>query len=266
MKNILLPLCASLSIIGTVAANDTFLDTAQLKKEIIDRFSQTLENPFELMDIDGNKKLSKNECRLPDTELAMLSPYLSEQDAAELKQKIEALFDKHDINKDSYIDEQESKAYFADFYSLIADSQIRKMDIDGDGKITDEDMETFIKTMPTMEESMAKLQEATAKLEEITKNPQEYTQQIMLNSQTAISNEEFLAMDTDKDGKATAAEYAEYMFNHPNNKDIGFSKDDYLEIFQEIDNTQKGFVTIDEYTAYQKKQFDEVMQMLNKNN
>lgn len=254
-------LLLTLSIISPLSANDTFvMDVSTLKEEALKKTNEIIKDAFELMDIDGNGKLSRRECSGTDQTKALVAlPYFSQSEISTLTQKIETAFDTHDIDKDGYLSPTEAKEYISYIENLGLDMQMKKMDPNGDGQITDEEMTALMKTMPSPEESIAKLNEAENRLKKIDQDPEKFTNNFISNITKNINKEEFSEMDQQKDGKVTPDEYVSYMYHHPNNKELDMSQDDYRDIFNLIDKTKKGYITEQEYLDYNENQFNEAM-------
>ena len=259
IKSLTTGLLISISIIGTVVANDTFvIDTYTLKQEALNKAHARNIDYFNMIDIDNNGKLSKTECAGSSDGLDVI-PFFSKEEMIEMKKKIDDAFDDFDIDKDGYLNRDEATPYFSFIENIGLATQTNKMDTNNDGQITDEEMQAYMQTMPSLEESVAKLQELTAKVETMNQNPEQYANKIMANTSSNINHEEFLQMDSDKNNQVTQQEYTQYMFNHPNNKELGFSEDDYNNIYNLIDSSKKGYITLQEYNDYTQKQLNDVM-------
>ncbi|MBR1604925.1 MAG: EF-hand domain-containing protein [Alphaproteobacteria bacterium] len=252
---------ATLSIISQSAANDTFsMDVATIKEQALLKTHEKIQNGFELLDIDGNGKLSRRECSGSGSQEALKSfPFFSQSELVELTQKIDSAFDTYDKDKDDYMNPEEAQGYISYVENLGLEMQMNKMDKNGDGQITDDEMSSFMQSMPSIEESMAKLQEATKKIEEINKNPQEYTNNLISNIGGTINKEEFAEMDKNDNNQVTKKEYTSYMYNHPNNKELRFTEEDYQNMFDLIDSDKKGYITKQQYLEYNENQLKNIL-------
>lgn len=261
MKILPYTLLATLGIISPAAANDTFsMDVATIKEQALNKTHEKIQDGFQLLDIDSNGKLSRRECSGSGSAEALKSfPFFSQSELEILTKKIDTAFDTYDTDKDDYLSPTEAKEYISYIENLGLDMQMKKIDKNDDGQITDDEMTSFMQSTPSLEKSMAQLEEARKKMEEITQNPEEYTNNFMSNIGTNINKEEVSEMDKNKNNQITSEEYISYMYNHPNNKDLGFTKDDYKNMFELIDVDKKGYITEQEYIEYNQKQLQEVM-------
>ncbi|MBQ8465987.1 MAG: EF-hand domain-containing protein [Alphaproteobacteria bacterium] len=255
-------LLASFCFIGSAfAADDAFVIKAEdIKTAAIEKLHQQGTNSFEMFDIDSNGKISKTEADMSTKGLDMVQvPFYTPEDITKIKKDVTDAFNRFDENKDENLNKEEAEKFLAYIENMLANLQISKMDTDNDGNISDEEMMSFSRQLPSLEESMARLQEATKKLEEINKNPQQYLNNMVQNVGNSVNQEEYTQMDKDKNNQVNVDEYVDYMFNHPNNKELGFSKEDYKNIYQLMDTSGKGHISLEEYLDYNKKQFEEIM-------
>ena len=235
------------------------MDAIELKDAMMTKIQELDLDMFSLLDVDNNQKLSRTECENSLNGFDSISVF-SPVDSQEIRDSFIKAFDLFDKDKDSYLNKAESEEYFAHIYGLMSDAQINKMDLDKDGKVSLQEMTAYQKNLPSPEESLKKLQEATAKLKAITENPEQFAEQLITKVGEASNVEEANQMDSDNDGKITSDEYVNYMFNHPNNQELKFSKEDYTEIFKQIDDSQRGYITEQEYIEYNQKQMKDVME------
>lgn len=260
MKKILTLTLLSFGIISSVnAADDTFtLSTEVIKNESLDKLHQQGLNTFEMFDIDNNDKISPSELEKSTLGLEKV-PFYSSDDVEKVKQEISKAFDRFDTDKDGYLSRTEAEEFLSFLENMLVNLQIAKMDPNDDGTITEEEMAAFSKMLPSFQESMAKLQEATEKLKNINKNPDQHFNSMLSNINNNVNQEEYTQMDTNKDDKVTQKEFVDYEFNHPNNKELGFSEEDYQNIYYLIDTAHKGYISRQEYIDYNQKKFDEIM-------
>ena len=262
MRVFICSLLTSLCIIGTASAtDDAFVMSAEdIKKASLDKLHQQMGDSFEMFDIDSNELISRTEAQMSTNGLDKVQvPFYTPEDIIKIKQEIADAFDKYDADKNDNLDRAEASHFWKYIENMLANLQISKMDLNGDGSITDQEMMSFAQTLPSLEESMAKLQEATQKLEEINNNPEQHFNNMMSNIGNAVNQEEYTQMDKDKNNQVNVDEYVDYMFNHPNNKELGFSKEDYKNIYDLIDTKKQGFITKQEYIDYNQKEFENIM-------
>lgn len=250
MKKLAYILAVSLSIISVSHADDTFvMDTATLKEETLNKAHQKISNYFEMMDLDKDGKLSVNECAGSNEGFENV-PMFSTEELTELKKKIDSAFPRFDKNQDNYLDKEEAPAYFAYIENMAMDKQIAKMDLNGDGNISEDEVSQITQNTPSLEEQIAKFEEATQKLQNMNED---------ITGNAIASEEDALQMDADHDEKITKEEYTNFMFNHPNNKNLGFSKEDYESIYDLIDQDKKGYITQQQYQDYRQQELQKTV-------
>ena len=259
MKRSFFILCSLLSFTGTLQAGETFtMDVETVKNQALQKTHDKIQDPFTLLDVDSNGKLSRRECSGTD-EAYKYIPFFTDAEKDDLKQKINDAFDRFDQDKDEYLNQEEAQNYIAHIEQLALEMQMTKMDANGDGKITEDEMMSLVQSMPDIEESMAKLKEVTENLQKTNDDPQEHTNEMISDIDSTEIQEQVSGIDKDKDNKITAEEYINYMINHPDNQKLKFTTEDYQGIFNLIDSQKRGYITEQEYFEYNQKQLNDLM-------
>lgn len=263
-KNLSLGIAIVFLFVGRVVAQGPNLPEASNMSEIaFDDFSSDINakmgdmqtDLFEILDVDGNKKLSRNEI----SEFAkgvLLANALSEAEKKSLMNEAIAKFDRFDQDHDNWLNLQEGEAYLNDFQQESIKRQFAKIDMDFSGKLSGNEMQNLMpKQPPSIDEAMKSLEKAAAKIKTMAENPQEMVDNMMKNMAMQQAGEQFYQMDRDKNGEATRKEYAEYMFTSQNEQikqgeekvDYRLSQEDFETMFTEMDVAKKGYLSKEEY-------------------
>ena len=165
MKKIALITLLFSSIISPSLANDTFvINTDSIKQQAIAESHKRNLDFFSMFDTDGNGKLSPSECAGSFDNLDNF-PIFTSTEISNLRAKTNNAFKTFDKDNDGYLNREETPAYISYLEDQTLSLMTSKMDINGDGQITNEEMLLYIQTLPSLEDSIKRLNEMTAKLQ-----------------------------------------------------------------------------------------------------
>lgn len=226
-------------------------DKEELYKAVQERMPYSPEDLFSISDVDGNQKLSRNEINEMSKGSA-LTPSLTAEEKENLANKINAAFDTFDKNKDEFLDKEESSEYFQQILKEIIETVVEnqsKFFKSLENKSPEEILAAFNEKQKEM---MTDLEKATKKLNASANLNNLSVDNLLINQTRQSAGEEFFQGDTNKDGKLDKQEFIAYQKLRNDDSYIQqYTTQKYENDFNEMDLTQKGYITKEEYVKYE---------------
>lgn len=257
MKKYLLG-CAGLMLAvwaNAVSARDSFvLDEQTMNQEVKSfmknspEYQELIKVSMQMTDINNDNFVSDREAEKFAEGLNFAGDFTEAQKQQRLKE-IMAFFDKADVSGDKMLSEQEFYAFWADVEDWMIKDRFRQMDRNNDGVYDEKDIPTMEESMAKMEQVNAKLKEAVAKWENIDTDAM--ADQMVNKMMEEQYEEDFYQMDKDKNNCVSRDEFADYSMLEEKRMDLGMSltRDDYLEIYDDINKKNPECLTKEEYKA-----------------
>lgn len=230
------------------------------------RLQQNMVERLELLDVNMDKAISANEMEemVKGTEMV---DRLTQTEKEETKAKINEYFKQADANKDNMLRDDEIKQFGKLMQVFMLKQQFRKMDRNGDGVYSFEDV-------PSMEESLQKLEDAVKKMKETVErvnamDENELADSFLHGISSSMAKEDYYQMDKNHDNCVTRDEYADYYMsvqdredeeNIPEKEKLNMPREAYLSNYTRVKKANPKCLTLDEYVTDMNNIFNDLGQ------
>ncbi len=264
-KILLLGFVASLFCFHPVRAADNGISFAEFNNGVSARLGSINLDLFEISDIDGNRKLSRNEIS-EGLKGALAAENLSGDETRRRMEEAMADFDRFDLNHDGWLDPGEGEAYFQNYQDQTVRRQFDQIDQNKDGFLSDDEFERFYRARAAAvspAQALQNLEKITDSLKQIADNPDQFAEKMFNNIAAQQAGEQFYQMDRNQDGKADRKEYIALMRQMQSEANLyqdvltDLTAEDFGEMFDQMEGAQKGYLSKEEYIQYYVKTLSE---------
>ncbi len=264
-KILLLGAVAGLFCFHPLQAADNGLSFAEFNNGVSARLGSINLDLFEISDIDGNRKLSRNEIA-EGIKGALTAENLSGDETQRRMEEAMTDFDRFDLNHDGWLDAGEGEAYFQNYQDQTVRRQFNQIDQNKDGFLSDDELERFYRTRTAAispEQALQNLEKITDSLKQIADNPDQFVEKMFDNIAAQQAAEQFYQMDQNQNGKAEREEYIAFMQRMQIEPNVyqdaltDLTEEDFGYMFDQMEGAQKGCLSKEEYIQYYVKSLTE---------